>query len=135
MEQGTVVPFFKLISSMLLVKKVLKPIDIVNIMSRLQEFGIIVDDYNDSINCISCCVEMKNDCSFCIKRNYNYGYKLDDSFTVKDFLLSHSDNNINSFLQQLVKNNEISDDVNCRNVRMVDRDIKRKKLLSFFAKK
>ena len=87
MEQDDLVPFSCLISSMLLLKVSIKPIDIVNTISGLSTIGTIVDDEDDELSVLSNCVEMDFDCSFRLKQGCYYDTVLDDGITVKDFLI------------------------------------------------
>ena len=101
MEQVDLVPFSALIAGMLLIKRKVTSMDVVNAMSELQGKGTDIDDEDDTIDCISCCVEMKRDCSFCLKSNISYDDILEDGNTVREFLLLHSNLKINSLLQNL----------------------------------
>ena len=100
MEQVDLVPFSSLISSMILIKRNITPMDIVNVMSKLGEYGIVIDDENDSVESISCCIRMNKDCSFSLLEDYNE--LLDGDVTVSDFLLAHSNKKIDLFLKKIM---------------------------------
>ena len=95
--------------------------DIVNVMSKLGEYGIVIDDENDSVESISCCIRMNKDCSFSLLEDYNE--LLDGDVTVSDFLLAHSNKKIDLFLKKIMdgmvicnhNNNIIYNDKNYEN--------------------
>ncbi len=128
MEQDDLVPFSKLISSMLLVKSKLTPMDIVNVMSGLESIGIDIDDYNDSIDCLSCCVKMNGDCSFSLTKEYSS--MLDDKMTVRDFLLVNSDYRIVSFFEKRVLEQENDEIGKILNIKSTDKKRRKVKVIA-----
>lgn len=56
------------------------------VLSKIEEYGIIVADENDDLNIISCCVEMNSNCGFCLKNGLSYGTILFPGVEVSDFL-------------------------------------------------
>ena len=78
------VPFSSMIAGMLLCKERISAIDAVNMVDRLSCLGIMVDDENDDIDCLSCCAFMNEDCSIILSRKYDDF--LSDDVTVSDYL-------------------------------------------------
>ncbi len=98
MGQESLVPFYSLIASMLLVKNEVTSVDIVNTMSRLEHYGTNIDADDDDIELLECCVEVDDDFSFCLKDNYTLDTVLDNGMTVEEFLTMHSNCKINMLL-------------------------------------
>lgn len=93
------ISFSSFIAGLLLFKDEVTAIDIVNMMSRLD--GIYVDDENDDLEILKCCVDFETNYCFCLKRGYSYQTMLSDGSTVFQFLTKVAGE---SFLSVLMKN-------------------------------
>lgn len=90
MEQVESIPFSGLIAGILLYKRSCTSFEIAIVLSKLGEYGIIVDDENDDLSIISCCVEMDKNYGFCLKHGLNYNSVLLSGVVVSDFLRIHT---------------------------------------------
>ena len=70
MEQVESVPFSALIAGMLLCQRTYNSASIVNTISGLQAQGVMVDDENDNMDDLSCCVEVSPNYCFQLKKTY-----------------------------------------------------------------
>ena len=100
MEQVESIPFSSLIASMLLLKKSCTSAEIVNISSKLIGMGIMVDDENDDMGKLSCCVKMSEDYScFHLKEGLEYDTIIYPNVTVFEFLNIYTNEKIMTFLK------------------------------------
>ena len=103
MEQVESIPFSSLIAAMLLFKKNCTSAEVVNMSSKLMGMGIMVDDENDDLESLSCCIEMSFDYScFHLKEGLKYDTILYPNITVFEFLNIHTNEKILSFLRENV---------------------------------
>lgn len=100
MEQVESIPFSALIAGMLLCKKSYNSAEVVNMISELEGQGIWIEDENDDMVALSCCVEMSLNYDFHLKEGLGYNTVLSPGVTVFDFLMIHTDERILSFLEE-----------------------------------
>ena len=123
------ISFSSLLAGLLLLKKNVSALDIINEINKLENVGIYVDDDNDDIEYLSCCINLNNYCSFSLKNDYDT--ILYDDFKVIDFLktvagdrvlkllnIKEDDKNFNSSSDDKVMNSSIH-------------NMKKKKVLSY----
>lgn len=106
MEQVELVPFSKVIATLLLYKKNINPFDIVNFISKISQGDgdVIYSVEDDDLDYLSICVDNINTGEFRIMAGMNYGTILYDNITVRDFLLKNSisDGIINKKVKEFV---------------------------------
>ncbi|MBQ8681613.1 MAG: hypothetical protein IJ509_01735 [Bacilli bacterium] len=98
MEPIETVPFSSLIAGMLLKTRELSTTDIVNMISKLSDYNIHVEDEEDDLDYLGLCVEIGPNYRFSLKKDMNYDTKLDDNITVYMFLLNIAGPVLLSFL-------------------------------------
>ena len=98
MEQVESVPFSALIAGMLLCQRTYNSASIVNTISGLQAQGVMVDDENDNMDDLSCCVEVSPNYCFQLKKGLKYDTVLYSDITVFDFLMMHTNERVLTFL-------------------------------------
>ncbi len=86
MDNGDSISFSSLLAGLLLFKRVITSSEIINKINFFEEKGIFVDDENDDINCLNCCVEIDHYRVFSIKKGLDYGSYVDAYFTVAQYL-------------------------------------------------
>ncbi len=99
MEQSESIPFSSLIAGLLLMKKSVSSIEIVNVISRLDEKGIAVDDENDDISSLLLCVTIDYKYCFSLKDGFSYETVLNSNINVETFLKRHTNEKFLSFLK------------------------------------
>ena len=99
MDDGCTVPFSSVLAGMLLFQRIIKPIDIMRVISELSNNDIYVDD--DDLDYLLFCVDFRKDCSFAMKKGYDYQTILEDGGTLYDFLYSTA----GDLIVQFFKNN------------------------------
>lgn len=105
MEQVESIPFSGLIAGMLLYKRSCTSIEVANVLCRLENYGIYVDDENDNLDCLSCCVEASSNYScFCLKNGFGYNTVLLSGVEVSEFLKIHTNDKILSIIGESVEN-------------------------------
>ena len=104
MEQVESIPFSELIAGMLLYKKSYTSLEIAIVLSKLEEYGIVVDDENDDLSIISCCVEMNSNYGFCLKKCLNYSTILFPGVEVSDFLKIHTNDKVLLIIGDSIEN-------------------------------
>ena len=134
MGQDDLVPFSKFIAGILLFRRSYTAIEIVNILSMLGSYGIFIDDENDELDYISCCVERDLNYNFYLKNDLCYDTVLSFGVDVASFLRLHTNERLLSILNDnmdyfIPRSESISDDVNKRILSNSTNYIK-KKLLS-----
>lgn len=107
MEQVESIPFSTFIAGMLLCKMSYNSTEVVNIISRLEGQGIMIDDENDSMDELACCIEMSPNYDFCLKKGLGYDTILSPGVTVFKFLMIHADERILSFLNNYSGSNSL----------------------------
>lgn len=100
MEQVESISFSGLIAGMLLYRRCFTSVEVTNILSKLGEYGIIVDDENDDFGIISCCVEMDKNYGFCLKYDFSYDSFLYPGIDVSTFLRIHTNENLLSLIKR-----------------------------------
>lgn len=91
MEEGLFLPFSSLVASVLLYKKHVTSVEIINIISLLVKENIFIeDDIDDEIDDLMLCVDCPNLDYFKIKDMVSYDTCLTFGVTVRDFLFSKS---------------------------------------------
>lgn len=98
MGQNDLVPFSSLIAGLLLIKRRVTSVEVVNVLSRITNSGIIIDEYNDNIDCLFPCMELDTKCCFYLKDNLSYDTMLFPNISVREFLMDHTNESILSFL-------------------------------------
>ena len=98
MGQNDLVPFSSLIAGLLLIKRSVDFVEVVNVLSRITESGIIIDDENDDIDCLFPCMALGTKCCFYLKDNLSYETMLFPNVSVREFLMDHTNEGILSFL-------------------------------------
>ena len=104
MEQVESIPFSELIAGMLLYKRSYTSLEIAMVLSKLEEYGIVVDDENDNLNIISCCVEMNSNYGFCLKDGLCYNTILFSGVEVSDFLKIHTNDKVLLIIGDSIEN-------------------------------
>lgn len=104
MEQVESIPFSSLLAGMLILKRGYTAIEIVSKLSELEGMGIVVDDENDDLEILSCCLEMDSNLGFHLKAGLEYDTVLCPDVTVFDFLNIHTNEKVMSFLRGEMKN-------------------------------
>lgn len=102
MEQYDLISFTSVISSLLLCKRVLNASEIVNFISELSCEGMEIDDDFGS-EVLFPVVYMDDQCSFGLNKDFSYEDVLPTGETVKDFLESHTDARVMSFIHHSSK--------------------------------
>lgn len=108
MEQVESIPFSSLIAGLLLCKKSYNSAEVVNVISELEGQGIMIEDENDDMERMSCCVEMSPNFDFHLKKGLEYVTVLSPGVTVFKFLMIHTDERILSFLDNRFKDDFLS---------------------------
>ena len=98
MEQVESIPFSGLISGMLLRNRKVTSIEVVNMMSYLEEMGIMVETQNDDLDQLSCCVEISSKCDFEIRKGLDYETVLYSGVTVSQYLLMYTKEEVLSLI-------------------------------------
>ena len=93
MEQCDLISFTSVVAGLLLCKRSLTSLEIINFTSMLSCEGIEVDD-NWGIDELESCVDMDYQCSFMIKKFLSYDSVLENGMTVKEFLRSFVDKRV-----------------------------------------
>ena len=75
-----------MIAGVLLLTNHVSSVDVINLMSRLSMRGISVDDENDDIFRLACCVDMDKYCFFSLRNGFDYQTKLANGNTVSQYL-------------------------------------------------
>lgn len=127
MEQVESIPFSSLIAAMLLKKKSYTSLEIATEICKLERMGIVIDDENDNLEIISCCVEMDFDCSFHLRRGLNYDSVLSTGVKVSTFLRLYTNDHVLSILD-----NNIDDSVPQENFVYSNGEVKNKKRKGIF---
>lgn len=99
MEHVDSVPFSSLIAGMLLVKRSVSSMDIVNAISRIGASGVTVEDENDDLEVLSLCVEMSRNYDFYLREEISYETTLCTGVRVIDFLMLQTNEKILSYLK------------------------------------
>ncbi len=99
MEQSESIPFSSLIAGLLLIKDRVSSVEIVNVISRLMDKGIVIDDENDDIDCLLLCVMIDRKYCFSLRDGFSYETMLTSNINVETFLKSHTNEEILSFLK------------------------------------
>lgn len=109
MEQVESIPFSSLISGILLYKRECTSVEIAKILSDLEmEKGVVIDDENDNLVSLSCCVEMDANYGFYLKKGLKYSTVLNQDITVFKFLMIHTNQMVLSFLDDYFKEVNLS---------------------------
>ena len=99
MDDDNSITFSSLIAGMLLCKRKIGPIEITNTMSRVMCSGIeILDGEDDDLNSLECCVDIIDDCFFCLKKDLDYETMLTEFVCVQEFLMDVAGDKVLSFL-------------------------------------
>lgn len=133
MGQDDLIPFSKFIAGILLFRRYYTSIEIVNILSKLESYGIFIDDENDELDYISCCVEKDLNYNFYLSSDLSYDTLLSYGIDVSSFLRLHTNDkllsviskNMDYFIPGAVS---ISEDVNKKNLSSNTNYIKNKVL-------
>jgi hypothetical protein len=98
MEQFESMSFSTLIAGIMLYRKKCSSVEIVNILSKLVDVDIMIDDENDSLEDLDCCIDISSNYDFSLKNGFSYSSILFDNVTVFQFLKMHTNDRILSFL-------------------------------------
>ena len=98
MEPMETVPFSSLIAGMLLENRELSTLDIVNMISKLSDYNINVEDEEDDLDYLGLCVEIGPNYRFSLRKGMDYDTKLYGNVTVYMFLLNLAGPILSSFL-------------------------------------
>lgn len=92
MEQFLSVPFSKVVATLLLEDRNVTAKEIVNYISKISSGleDIIVKTEDDNFDYLSFCVEFDNNFNFKLKNGWDYDSIINDSITVRDFLIENS---------------------------------------------
>lgn len=96
MEQTQSIPFSTLIASLLLCKRQITSVEVVNAISRLCCEGIDICD--DDYDCLSSCVIVDNNYCFSLKMELDYDSFIFSNVRVKEFLLEKADFKLLTYL-------------------------------------
>ena len=109
-------PFSALVATLLLDNRVVAAKDIVNFNSKISSLdgNIIVDVFDDDIDCLSLCVNVDSKFNFSIKPRLDYNSIIDGGLTVREFLLKNClpDEIMKLVFGNINKEVSISDDFN-----------------------
>lgn len=109
-EQVCSVTLSEVISSLLLEKREVTAIDIVNFNSKISSiYDVDIDD--DDIDHLFCCVEMDSKFNFRLKDKLDYDSVLDNNMTVREFLLR---NGLPVNVKNAVGINELEDSIDSK---------------------
>lgn len=109
MEQLESIPFSALVAGVLLRKTECTSVEIAKILSNLEmEKGVMIDDENDNLDALSCCVEMGSNYDFYLKKGLKYSTVLNQDITVFKFLMIHTNQMVLSFLDDYFKEVDLS---------------------------
>ena len=97
MDFNDSISFSSIIAGMLLCMRSVSAIEIINTVSIFSSEGIDIDDENDDIQYLSCCVDFNKDCSFSLKDGFDYSTKLASDITVYQFLENVAGERVISF--------------------------------------
>ena len=92
------VSFSSVVAGMLLFHKSVSSSDVVNVMSRLSNYGVFVNDEDDNMECLMCCVDFHNYDSFYLRNGYNYDTDL-GGISVFQYLKEIATDRVISLLQ------------------------------------
>lgn len=145
MSNDDSISFSSLLAGLLLLNKVVTSGEIINKISFLEDKGIYVDDEDDDISYLECCVDFDHYRVFSLKKGYDYDSILGDDISVFDFLMSVAGDKVlkllkgdhNTYHFILENNNQLSlfDSFRDKSVGFaIDKKIKLKKrsLLPYF---
>lgn len=104
MEQVESISFSGLISGILLYKTSYTSVELVNIISKLESMGIIIDDENYDLDELACCVQMSSSFCFCLKNGLGYDSILSMGTNVYEFLIMHTNERTLSILERNFEN-------------------------------
>ena len=130
MEQGIFLPFSSLIASMLLFKRHITSLEIVNFISMLSSENIFIDDEFDDIDSLLLCVNCFNYAYFDIKEIFNYDSVLNNEKTVREFLNELASKEIIDLIERGKCSNFFNYDVLDKEV-VLKRKVKRKNFITF----
>lgn len=99
MEHIEVIPFPALVAGMLLCDKELNYDMISEVIGRLYDNDIYVDEENYDLSILFLCVDVKSNNNIKLKDGLDYDFVLYDGITVYDFLLSNTIPTVISFLE------------------------------------
>jgi len=94
MEQIESIPLSSLISGMLLKRRQVTSIEIANVISRFEENGIMIDDWDDGLEKLFCCVEMNSHYEFQLKEGFDYDSVLYSNVDVFQFLFLNTEEKV-----------------------------------------
>ena len=114
MEQVESIPFSALIAGIMLYKKEYSSIEIVGILGKLEgEMGVVIDDENDNLDELSCCVEISSSYDFQLKKGVDYSTVLNQDITVLKFFMIHTNQFILSFLDEYFHHSILNQESRC----------------------
>ena len=129
MEQDSFLPFSSVVASLLLYKRKVTGVEVINFISLLSQENIFISDEEDEyMNSLMICIDCYNYDYFEIKESLDYDSYLFNDVTVKEFLYSKSSLVVLNFINRLMFFEE-KDIISNEPIRI----LKQKKKVKFFS--
>ena len=129
MEQDSFLPFSSVVASLLLYKRKVTGVEVINFISLLSQENIFISDEEDEyMNSLMICIDCYNYDYFEIKESLDYDSYLFNDVTVKEFLYSKSSLGVLNFINRLMFFEE-KDIISNEPIRI----LKQKKKVKFFS--
>lgn len=112
MEQEESIPFSALIAGIMIHKRECSSLEVAIILGELEgKMGIVIDDENDNLENLSCCIEISPNYDFQLKNGLEYNTILDQNITVLNFLMIHTNclilNFLDEYFEKLIINRDL----------------------------